>query len=260
MPANLYAILGVGCTATPNEIKSAYRRLARKYHPDVNHDAAAASKFAQISDAYHVLIDDQKRRIYDRTGEIDIIVITQDNSPAARAARRVYYQAQADKIVNDWLQREREETRVRRKAVYTTVTLFLSTIASNFLMSMINFSFSNVPSPWWIIVFLILFGFGVHHLFSNFREQFDHYTYTQTHISIIRSVKSTKPFRRSEAFAFIIGGYIVSLITGILIGLLTNNISYITLGDALVAALLFPPIAVLIMNLFFIINTHFEEL
>ena len=63
-----YAVLGVARNAGQNEIKTAYRRLARKYHPDVNPHPAAARKFAQINEAYHILIDPQRRSFYERTG------------------------------------------------------------------------------------------------------------------------------------------------------------------------------------------------
>src|SRR5262245_9873445 len=108
--ASLYAILGVDRTATQTEIKSAYRRLARKYHPDVNDDPSAAARFAQITDAYHTLIDSERRKEYDRTGRM-ASAAGENISPQARAARRAYYQSRADKIVNEWLEREREETR-----------------------------------------------------------------------------------------------------------------------------------------------------
>lgn len=65
-----YAILGVSRNATENEIKQAYRRLARKYHPDVNPgDKGAEAKFKEINEAYEVLSDPEKRRKYDRFGE-----------------------------------------------------------------------------------------------------------------------------------------------------------------------------------------------
>ena len=64
-----YKILGVGRTASEKEIKSAYRRLARKYHPDVNPgDKQAEDKFKEIGEAYEVLSDPEKRRQYDRYG------------------------------------------------------------------------------------------------------------------------------------------------------------------------------------------------
>src|SRR5262245_66266028 len=114
---DLYAVLGVNRTATSNEIKSAYRRLARKYHPDVNSHPAAQSKFAQISEAYHTLIDPDRRKTYDRTGSVSSAAHARQPDSAARAARRAHYQQRADPIVNASLSREREETPARRKAV-----------------------------------------------------------------------------------------------------------------------------------------------
>lgn len=64
-----YAILGVGKNATADEIKKAYRKLARKYHPDLNPgDKAAEQKFKEINEAYEVLGDPKKREEYDRFG------------------------------------------------------------------------------------------------------------------------------------------------------------------------------------------------
>jgi molecular chaperone DnaJ len=65
-----YEVLGVPKTASPDEVKSAYRRLARQYHPDVAKEdpKAAEAKFKEISEAYEVLADGQKRRDYDQHG------------------------------------------------------------------------------------------------------------------------------------------------------------------------------------------------
>lgn len=64
-----YAILGVGKDASEKDIKKAYRKLARKYHPDVNPgDAAAENKFKDINEAQEVLLDPEKRKMYDRFG------------------------------------------------------------------------------------------------------------------------------------------------------------------------------------------------
>ena len=71
MAKNLYDILGVAKTATEAEIKSQYRKLARKYHPDLNKDdKGAAEKFKEISAAYDILGDKDKRQKYDNN-EID---------------------------------------------------------------------------------------------------------------------------------------------------------------------------------------------
>ena len=64
-----YAILGVKRTATPEEIRKAFRKAARKYHPDVNPgDKKAEEKFKEISEANDVLSDEKKRKIYDQVG------------------------------------------------------------------------------------------------------------------------------------------------------------------------------------------------
>src|SRR5512133_933918 len=65
-----YEILGIKRDAKPDEIKKAYRRLARKYHPDVNPgDKAAEERFKAMSEAHDVLSDPQKRSVYDRFGQ-----------------------------------------------------------------------------------------------------------------------------------------------------------------------------------------------
>src|SRR5437764_7477011 len=64
-----YKILGVGKDASDDEIKKAYRKLARKYHPDLNpNDKEAHKKFQQINEANEVLSDPEKRKKYDQYG------------------------------------------------------------------------------------------------------------------------------------------------------------------------------------------------
>jgi curved DNA-binding protein len=63
-----YEILGVQRSADKSEIKKAYRKLARKYHPDVNQDGGNEDKFKQVNEAYEVLKDEDKRQAYDRFG------------------------------------------------------------------------------------------------------------------------------------------------------------------------------------------------
>lgn len=63
-----YDVLGVDKNATKDDIKRAYRKLSKKYHPDINKDDGADEKFKEVTEAYDVLYDDEKRAQYDRFG------------------------------------------------------------------------------------------------------------------------------------------------------------------------------------------------
>ena len=75
-----YQILGVPRNASQDEIQRAYRKLARQYHPDVNHDPGAEDRFKDISEAYNVLSDPQTRRRYDAFGA-DFRQVPEDVDP-----------------------------------------------------------------------------------------------------------------------------------------------------------------------------------
>ena len=69
MPRDYYEVLGVERDAPPEEVKRAFRRLARELHPDVNaHDPEAEEKFKEAAEAYEVLSDAEQRRTYDAYG------------------------------------------------------------------------------------------------------------------------------------------------------------------------------------------------
>lgn len=70
MSRDLYSILNVSRSADENEIKRAYRQLARQLHPDVNKDKDAAARFSEVQEAYDVLSDPAKRRYYDQFGVV----------------------------------------------------------------------------------------------------------------------------------------------------------------------------------------------
>lgn len=71
MAKNYYDVLGVDKNASADEIKSAYRKLAKKYHPDINKDADAPAKFKEINEAYEVLGDATKKSNYDNFGSAE---------------------------------------------------------------------------------------------------------------------------------------------------------------------------------------------
>jgi DnaJ-class molecular chaperone len=63
-----YSVLGVNRGSSASDIKKAYFKLAKEYHPDVNKTEGAKEKFAEINEAYETLGDEQKKRVYDTTG------------------------------------------------------------------------------------------------------------------------------------------------------------------------------------------------
>src|SRR5206468_12348852 len=83
-----YALLGVKKTASPEEIRKAFRKMARKYHPDVNpSDKKAEEKFKEISEANDILSDEKKRKVYDQFGFYSDNI---DPAAAEAASRRGY--------------------------------------------------------------------------------------------------------------------------------------------------------------------------
>ncbi len=253
-----YKILGVSRNASGAEIKSAYRKLARKRHPDVNQGSeAAAREFAMLSLAYRTLSDPQERAHYDsqfvqtKSGAS----VLHSSNPHARRMRRVAAQARWDRAVDIWLERERRETFARTQAVFTTVTLFLST----FIVATLKPRFwQNFDGYFGRAVLLTLFVIGVWHLASRIREYLERYTYQPKaiHDSIMREEeKPDKPFTRFSAYAFLVIGYVTSIGAGLLVGSVVYdmvsdmNYAFYFFDQHIRPDLLFyPPIAVLIVD------------
>jgi curved DNA-binding protein CbpA len=218
---NYYKVLGIRQSASKSEVKSAYRKLARLRHPDVNGGSeGAAREFALLSKAYRVLIDPQERAHYDQQliAQSDCgYSILHSNNPHAQRARNFAVQARWDRVVNEVLERDRQEGRERQRVVFTTVSLFLST----FFVAMIK------PHLWETFdylgraIVLTLFVIGVWHLATRLREYFAHYTYSPKPIqdSIMRDEeKPEQPFTRFAAYTFLLVGYALSIGVGLIIG------------------------------------------
>lgn len=267
---NYYKVLGVRRSASKSEVKSAYRKLARLRHPDVNGGSErAAREFALLSKAYRVLMDPQERAYYDEqlAQSNSGYSILHSNNPHARRARNLTVQAKWDRVVNEVLERDRREIRERQRAVFTTVSLFLST----FFVAMIR------PHLWETFgyagraIVLTLFVIGVWHLATRLREYFNHYTYRPKSIqdSIMRDEeKPEQPFTRFSAYTFLLVGYALSVGIGLIIGwhaqevfsdltmlfrhrveVVQSNMLFYSSAALLIPDLVvYPPIAVLIVD------------
>jgi hypothetical protein len=215
-----YKILGVKTNASQAEIKSAYRKLARKSHPDLNRNSEAGRQFALLSKAYHTLINPRERAYYN--GQLKAqknrgYSILDSNNPHAKRARNLAVQAKWDRLVDEVLERDRLENRERQRAVFTTVSLFVST----FFLAMMRPQLWQVFSTWGRVIVLTLFVLGVWHLANRLREYFAHYTYRPDLIqgSIMRGASlPEQPFTRFSAYTFLLVGYALSVGIGLYIG------------------------------------------
>ncbi len=219
-----YKILGVKSNASYADIKSAYRKLARKSHPDLNPDSKAAREFALLSKAYHVLSNPQDRVYYDQQWQAEKnrgYSILDSNNPHAKRARNLAVQAKWDRLVDEVLERDRKENRERQRAVFTTVSLFLST----FFLAMIRPQLWQIFNPFGRAIVLTLFVIGVWHLFTRLREYFAHYTYQPKVIegSIRNSETPEQPFTRFSAYTFLLVGYALCIGIGLYIGWHTQD-------------------------------------
>lgn len=265
-----YKILGIKTSASTREVKSAYRKLARKRHPDVNGGSEAASKdFALLSKAYQTLMDPQERAYYDeKLAERNRgYSILHSNNPHAQRARNFAVQAKWDRVVDEVLERDRQENRERQRAVFTTVSLFLST----FFVAMIRPQFWDMLSYAGRAIILTLFVIGVWHLATRLKEYFRHYTYRPKSIqdSIMRDDETPEqPFTRFSAYTFLLVGYVLSVCIGLFVGWhaqdffndvtmvfrhrvqeVQSSLGMFSASLPLIADLLvYPPIAVLIVD------------
>lgn len=254
MVFDYYQILGVKPTASQAEIKSAYRRLARERHPDVNGGSEQAAKeFALIALAYRTLSNPQERAYHDAQREK---LKNRDFSTQARpqTMRPHYVRAQVrmNRVVDNLLAEDRRETLALQKAVYPLVGLFLSTLFAPILRPHFWQSFGMVGRA----AMLTLFCIGLWHLVSRLKDCIERYSYQaklNRDSALREEIALEKPFKRNTAYAFITIGPLLSFSLGMLLGQNTHHsiLRFMPLFfDQRLhpELLLYPPIVVLIVD------------
>jgi hypothetical protein len=253
-----YRILKISPKASAAEIKSAYRRLARKLHPDISGGSEEnAREFAKIAKAYQILSNPTERARYDgnrvksQNGADNDSVMFSDN-PHARRLRRMAVQRRMDAIVDKFIERDRADTRALQQTVFPVVALFIST----FFVGMLKPQFWANSDLLGKTIVVALFVAGLWHLFRRFRFSFALYTRSseRLHNSVLRDEDDEeKPFSKLTATSFLLVGVALSLGIGVAVGKyleilimhMMPNLFSATLHPELI---FYPPIAVLIVD------------
>jgi hypothetical protein len=243
---DLYATLGLTRNATQADVKSAYRRLARQYHPDVSASPDANARFALINEAYHVLSDPQKRWAYDQGLYAD----AQRTFYASRQAEVVAMQRHFDRIIDEWMARERQEAAARSHAVLVVIPLFLST----FYVMVGKPTIIEQARPITRIVIIALAIYGLVYLIKNLALVFSRYTYhIPDHLTSVFKQQEPpldKPISRRAGLVFLVCGYLVSLGLGYVVSkFVPGRYSGVLTASTLLGVFVYPPIAVLLVGL-----------
>lgn len=259
---NYYKILKVSPKATAAEIKSAYRRLAREMHPDVNGDSKDATReFALIAKAYEILSNEQERAYFDRQlrkSQSNSSIHTSDSvfysdNPHAKRLRQMAIERRYNAIIDQMIDSDRKETLALQQAIFPTVALFVSTCFVAIFKPLIWTNSQAVGK----IVLLTLFIVAVFHLAKRLRSGFEHYTYNpeNLHDSILQEVEpEMKPYSRFTGIAFLVLGIGISLGVGLIIGnylqmSVTSMMPKFFSRTLHPEFLFYPPIAVLLVDL-----------
>jgi curved DNA-binding protein CbpA len=222
---NYYDILKVSPKASRAEIKSAYRRLARKLHPDRNNgNEDTALKFAAIAEAWEILGNPKERARFDKrilevqyngNGNSDSVFASSNRH--AQRWRQMVYEKRYNDIIDRMIEEERREATAFQKVVYPLVALFVSSIIATAFRPQI-FANANVIGK---LVIVSLFIIGVIHLIRRTREGFERYTEHDDNIhDSILDDKERQETRYSQysVAAVLLAGFLACLGIGFLIG------------------------------------------
>jgi hypothetical protein len=261
---NYYEILKVSNKASRAEIKSAYRRLARKLHPDRNNGSEeTALKFAAIAEAYEILGNKEERARYDRRLLDAQFSTTNGNTvfastnPHAKRWRQMVYEKRYNDIIDTMIAEERREAIALQKFIFPMVGLLISTFVSGLIRP--NIFLSDALSSWAgnvvRITIISLFVIGIIHIVGRIRSAIDRYAYDDTSIHESLLDDQELPFRRFSRYsmtALIILGVVSALAAGLSIGYaleLRSALNPRLFSDfPQVDVIIFPPIFVLVVD------------
>jgi len=265
---NYYETLKVSPEASGAEIKSAYRRLARKLHPDVNHGCEeTALRFAEIAEAYEIVGNRLERSKYDKKlrhaqlNNSNGDSVFASNNRHAQRWRQMVYEKRYNEIIDRMIAEERREATAMQNAIFPTVALFVSTLLVVIFRPKIFIDAAIIGK----IVVVSLFIAGVIHIVGRLRDAYEHYTYNEDiHESILDENESKrKPYSRSTATMFLIAGLLTSFGLGLLIGHYVE-FTYIALPSMFSSTLkpefvFYPPIVVLFVDMMHAFASRLEN-
>ncbi|MGI8812448.1 MAG: J domain-containing protein [Pyrinomonadaceae bacterium] len=266
---NYYETLKVSPKASSSEIKSAYRRLARKLHPDKNNGSEATARaFAAIAEAYEIVGNPKERAVYDNRllqaqfeGSVNGDTVFASSNSHARRWRQMVYEHRYNEIIDRMIADERRESMALQKIIFPLVGLFVSTLVVAIFKPQI---FSNSAMIGKIIL-VSLFAAGVIHLFGRIREGMERYTYNDDalHESLLdENDPVNKPYSRFVAGTFLVVGVASSFTIGLLIG---HYFEFVSLASPALFShtlkpefVFYPPIFVLFVDLMHSVASRVE--
>lgn len=257
---NYYETLKVSTKASKTEIKSAYRRLARKLHPDKNNGSEqTAIAFAQIAEAYEILGNPKQRSAYDK--KLNAVHVTNGNGDSVFASanshaqrwRQLIYEHRYNEIIDRMIAEERKESQALQKFLFPVVALFVSTLTVSIVRP--NIFFSDYVGTLFRIIVVSFFVVGVIHIVGRVREAFDRFTYDDEdiHESILDETElPSRQYSRYQMTAMLVGGLVVCFGVGLTIGYFFQLKSviepYLFSSFPQIDVLMYPPIFVLVVD------------
>ncbi|QQS32951.1 MAG: DnaJ domain-containing protein [Acidobacteriota bacterium] len=266
---NYYEILKVSPKASNAEIKSAYRRLARRLHPDSEHGSEdTAVRFAAIAEAYEVLGKPRERARYDRQlAEITAAANGDGNgfeaaNPIVARWRQMVAEKRYGEIIDRLLEEERREAVAFQKAVFPLAAFFIACFLTTLLKPRL-FTESGVIGK---LVIVTLFIVALIKLFSRLKDGIERYTVTseQIHESLLEDdLTEERRYSRLAVGTVLIfltlGSLAAGLVIGSQVGAAANSFPQMFGTNADAELLFYPPILALFVDVMHSLALKFQE-